>query len=219
MHLGAGRRYVTTRSGRYFAAPSHNAAIIYHELGHHLCRHTADFRGNADRDPSAQTNRRTAIEEGTCDYLAAVLLDTPDIYGWHRHDRPDGDPRRRHLDTPITMAAFRGGRDVDPHADGTVWATALWSARRAWEQCGLDGRGFDAALLRALQELGRERLSPDPTERTAMLRRRRHFAHTLEKLLEQAEDGAGTAAVARAFAARGIVVGQSNALLRDAARR
>lgn len=218
VHLGAGRRYVTTRTGRYFAAPSHNAAIIYHELGHHVCRHTADFRGNGQRDPSQQTNRRTAIEEGTCDYLAAVLLGTPDIYGWHRHDRPDADPRRRRLDTPITMAAFRGGRDVDPHVDGTVWATALWSARRSWEHCGLEGRAFDAALLRALQQLGRERLSPDPTERTAMLRRRRYFSRTVEGLLEQVEDEAGTAAVARAFVSHGIVVGQSNALLRDAAR-
>lgn len=219
VHLGAGRRYVATRNGRYFAAPSHNAAIIYHELGHHLCRHTADFRGNAHRDPCLQTNRRTAIEEGTCDYLAAVLLGTPDIYGWHRADRLEGDPRRRRLDTPVTMAAFRGGHDVDPHADGTVWATALWSARQAWEQCGHEGSAFDAALFRALSHLGEDALSSDPQERVGELRRRRYFSRTLEALLAQIQDTAGARAVEDAFAARGVVPGQSNAALRDAARR
>lgn len=223
VHLGAGRRYVPTRAGRYFAAPSHNAAIVYHELGHHVCRHTADFRGNRHRDPAAQTNLRTGIEEGTCDYLAAVLLGTPDIYGWHRGDRSDADPRRRRLDTAVTMSAFRGGRDVDPHSDGTVWATALWSARLAWQACGLEGAAFDAALLRALDHLGQEVLSADPAERMPMLRRRRYFSTALTALLvqAQAQSGAhaGVSAVETAFAVRGVVVGQSNAALREAARR
>ncbi|GAA2502328.1 hypothetical protein [Terrabacter carboxydivorans] len=223
VHLGAGRRYLPIGAGRYFAAPSHNAAIIYHELGHHVCRHTADFRGNRHRDPAAQTNLRTGIEEGTCDYLAAVLLGTPDIYGWHRGDRSDADPRRRRLDTVTTMAAFRGGRDVDPHLDGTVWATALWSARLAWQACRLEGAAFDAALLRALDHLGQEVLSADPAEWTPMLRRRRYFSTALAALLDeaQAQPGAhaGVSAVETAFAERGVVVGQSNAALREAARR
>ncbi|WP_374969704.1 hypothetical protein [Terrabacter sp. BE26] len=223
VHLGTGRRYVGTRDGRYFAAPSHNAAIIYHELGHHVCRHTADFRGNRHRNQAAQTNLRTGIEEGTCDYLAAVLLGTPDIYGWHRGDRSVAAPRRRRLDTPLTMAGFRGGRDVDPHSDGTVWATALWSARFAWQEQGLAEHAFDSALLRALMHLGEESLSQDAAEREHMLRRRRYFSAVLAALLEQAQrhpgDPSGVSAVEAAFAARGIVVGHSNAALRDAARR
>lgn len=227
VHLGAGRRYVHTSAGRYFAAPSHNAAIVYHELGHHVCRHTADFRGNRHRDEAAQTNLRTGIEEGTCDYLAAVLLGTPDIYGWHRGDRFDADPRRRRIDTAVTMAAFRGGRDVDPHSDGTVWATALWSARRACQECGVAAEVFDTVLLRALLHLGQEQLSVDAAERVQSLRRRRYFSVALSEVLEQAqawsvspsEDGRWVCAVEAAFAAHGILVGRSNAALRDSARR
>lgn len=219
VHLGSGCRYVTTSGGRYFAGPSHNAAIIYHELGHHLCRHTADFRGNRHRGLEAQTNLRTAVEEGTCDYLAATLLGHPDIYGWHRGDRADHDPRRRRLDTPVTMAAFRGGRDIDPHTDGTVWATALWSGRQAWQQVGLESESFDAALIRGLACLGSEDLGDDPAERAEGLRRRRYFSVALASLLEQAGDDHGATAVERAFAARGISVGRSNAELREAARR
>ena len=45
IHLGSGAGFVNTPQsgrggggGRYFHAPAHNTAIIYHEVGHHVCR-------------------------------------------------------------------------------------------------------------------------------------------------------------------------------------
>ena len=134
VHLGSGRTYVEHDGAPYLHAPGHNPAIVSHEVAHHVCRHVADFRLNRLRPPEQQTNRRTPVEEGTCDYLAAVMLGHPDIYGWHRRQIPVTDPRRRCLSAPWTMADFRGGHDTDPHADGAIWACALWAARsqRRW---------------------------------------------------------------------------------------
>jgi hypothetical protein len=60
IHLGPGWRLVTdgalpTLAGRaYRANASHNVGIQYHEYAHHLCRHTADFCANAQRDRGAR---------------------------------------------------------------------------------------------------------------------------------------------------------------------
>jgi hypothetical protein len=77
-----------------------------------------------------QTNKKTALDEGTADVLTAVLLDTPDIYGRHRGTVTPGEQRRHRLDPRWSMAHFQGERGPDPHADGTVWASACWSARQ-----------------------------------------------------------------------------------------
>ena len=131
IHLGTGRAYRPYDGRSYFDAPAHNPAIVLHELGHHICRHTADFRLNGRRPPSQQANRKIPLDEGTSDYIAAVLWDCPDIFGWHRAGVAPHHPGRRRLDVHRTMADFRGGSDQDPHADGTPWSSALWSGRRS----------------------------------------------------------------------------------------
>ncbi|PYJ01070.1 MAG: hypothetical protein DME25_19000, partial [Verrucomicrobia bacterium] len=86
IHLGAGWQLWTNgalfaRKGEpYRANASHNAGIIYHEYGHHITRHTADFRGNALRPLDNQDNRKSPIDEGTSDYWAATMLETPHIW-------------------------------------------------------------------------------------------------------------------------------------------
>lgn len=216
IHLGRGRTYVSTRDGRYFHAPTHNPAIVYHELGHHLCRHTADFRLNRLRKPQSQTNRKTAVDEGTSDYLTAVLLGTPDIYGWHRAELAEDDQRRRQLHPRWTMAAFRGGHTADPHADGTVFASALWSARMAVAAADDDPQVFDRLLVVALDEIGSDPAALCEED----LRSRRQFARMLELLLTAPVAGADPirVAVQDAFARHGIRVGRSNAQLRDDCR-
>jgi hypothetical protein len=85
IHLGPGRQLLTdgalvrVAGDRYRANASHNAGIIYHEYGHHVTRHTADFRGNAVKSPQSQDNRKTSLDEGTCDYWTAAMLETPHI--------------------------------------------------------------------------------------------------------------------------------------------
>jgi hypothetical protein len=64
VHLGRGTRYVASPVGRYFNAASHNAAIIAHEVGHHLCRHTADFRLNSQRPPNRPGQRQDPARRG-----------------------------------------------------------------------------------------------------------------------------------------------------------
>lgn len=214
VHLSGGAGFVATSdTDRYFRAPAHNPAIVYHEVGHHVCRHTADFRLNRLRPPGQQTNRKTALDEGTADVITAILLDTADIYGWHRHRIPEHDQRRRTLDPRWTMAHFQGGPHADPHADGTVWASACWSARRRVTDTGADPTRFDALLLLGLELIGCD----DPARLTRdALRERRHFSRLVVAMAEA--DPALAPYVLAGMAEHGIHLGVSNNDLSRAAR-
>ncbi|MCQ4079570.1 hypothetical protein NGB36_02870 [Streptomyces sp. RB6PN25] len=213
VHLGGGAGFITMPGAdRYFNVPAHNCAIICHEVGHHICRHTADFRLNRLRPATSQSNGKTAIDEGTADAITAILLGTPDIYAWHRGFIAEWDQRRRKLHPRWTMAQFRGGHDQDPHADGTVWASACWSARERVAAAGVDAARFDAALLRGL-----ESADDDAAALTEdALRKRRHFSRLLTAITRA--DPALAPLVLAAMAEHGIRPGASNATLRDAAR-
>jgi poly-gamma-glutamate capsule biosynthesis protein CapA/YwtB (metallophosphatase superfamily) len=134
IHLGPGRQLLTDGAlvravgDRYRANASHNAGIIYHEYGHHITRHTADFRANSLKAPRHQNNRKTALDEGTCDYWTAAMLATPHIWAWHRrHDEYEVHPRS--LVSRQTMDDFDSGPKADPHSNGTIWAAGLWDLR------------------------------------------------------------------------------------------
>jgi hypothetical protein len=156
IHLGPGRNLlqygalVEAAGGPYRANASHNAGILYHEYGHHLTRHTADFRANALRPPTRQNNRKVAIDEGTCDYWAATMLGTPHIWAWHlRHDDEVIHPRS--LSSSKTMADYDTGPRADAHANGTIWAAALWDLRTQLSQIETDGvRRTDLIVVQAL---------------------------------------------------------------------
>ncbi|GAA1172947.1 hypothetical protein [Pseudonocardia alaniniphila] len=214
VHLGGGAGFVA-RSGteQYFRAPAHNPAIICHEVGHHVCRHTADFRLNRLRPPGQQTNKKTALDEGTADVITAIMLGTPDIYGWHRHAIPHTERRRRKLDPRWTMAHFQGGPDSDPHDDGMVWASACWSARQRVTDISADPTRFDTLLLRGLELAGRD--NPAGLNRDA-LRERRHFSRLMAAMARA--DPALAPHVLAAMADHGIHLGVSNNDLCRAAR-
>lgn len=161
IHLGPGWRLldhgalVEAAGRRYRANASHNAGIIFHEYGHHIARHTADFRANALRPPNQQSNRKTAMEEGTCDYWAAAMLGTPHIWVLHRrHD--EHEIHARSLTSSKTMATYDYGPKADVHTNGTIWGAALWDLRT---QLGAtDGEGLrqtDLLVLKALLLLGK----------------------------------------------------------------
>jgi fungalysin metallopeptidase (M36) len=160
IHLGPGRNLlqygalVEAVCGPYRANASHNAGILYHEYGHHLTRHTADFRANALRPSTRQDNRKVAIDEGTCDYFAATVLDTPHIWAWHlRHDDEVIHPRS--LNSSKTMADYDTSATADAHANGTIWAAALWDLRIQLSRTEEDGvRRADLMVVQALLLLG-----------------------------------------------------------------
>jgi hypothetical protein len=226
IHFGPGGRFVAYGARPSFHAPAHTAAISYHELGHHLCRHTADFRLNRRHPPRAQSNRKVPLDEGTSDYLAAVLLGTPDIFGWHRAGYPRTSQQRRCLDGPWTMSSFWGqgfahtpwGGGADPHIDGTVWSAALWATRMALVAHGVPGELFDRLVMQALVRLGPvERNMP----RLEALRNRGRFSRFLQALVD-ADQACGMgcgALILRTMAQRGIELGYSNEELRDRARQ
>lgn len=217
IHLGPGSAFAEAAGRRYFAATAHVAAIVLHELGHHVTRHTADFRLNGRRPPLGQTNHKTPLDEGTADYIAAILLETADIYGWHRGRTPPTAQARRRLDGPWTMAAFRGSHRTDPHLDGTVWAAALWSAREAVQASGAEAAEFDRLVAEGLVRIG----TADPKMPLEEARRRRRsFGRALEAILaaDAAHGGRFGELIAAAFARRGIETGFSNAELRDRCR-
>jgi hypothetical protein len=215
IHLGRGTRYCGSGDDRYFNAAAHNASIIYHEVGHHLCRHTADFRVNALRPALAQDNGKTPIDEGTCDFFAATLLGQPDIFGWHRSDQPRHAPTRRAVDGELTMASFRGGHEQDPHIDGTIWSAALWAARVAALHSGATADSFDVAVGRALVALGPADVLDADTRKT-----RRYVGRAAAAVIAaSAPLGTNvTDAVTAAFERRWILPGRSNAELRNLAR-
>ena len=211
IHLGPGwmllkhGALVEAAGGPYRANASHNAGIIYHEYGHHIARHTADLTANAQRRPTRQRNRKSALEEGTCDYWVATLLETPHIWAWHRrHD--DQFPHRRCLVTAKTMRDHDPQPGADPHANGTIWAAALWDIRS--RLCADEGtRATDLLVLQALLLLGRLRhLARDatPADQQSV---QSTFAAALSALLradEVVNGGRHHATIRDTFAARGI---------------
>src|SRR3981081_3055424 len=160
IHLGPGRQLLTDGAlGRmagdhYRANASHNAGIIYHEYGHHITRHTADFRGNALKSPQSQNNRKAALDEGICDYWTATMLETPHIWAWHRrHD--EREVHVRSLISRKTMDDFDAGPKANPHTNGTIWAAGLWDLRTELKRSEDDGaRKCDLLVLKTLLLIG-----------------------------------------------------------------
>lgn len=161
IHLGPGWQLlehgalVDAAGGRYRANASHNAGIIYHEYGHHITRHTADFRANALRPADQQSNRKTVMDEGTCDYWAATMLGTPHVWILHRrHD--DEEIHFRSLASSKTMANYDHAPQADVHLNGTIWGAALWDFRTRLHATELDGvRQSDLLVLKALLLVGK----------------------------------------------------------------
>ena len=190
IHLGPGRQLlhhgalVEAAGGRYRANASHNAGILYHEYSHHITRHTADFRVNARRKPHRQNNRKTAMDEGTCDYWAATMLGTPHIWAWHhRHD--EVQTHRRSLTSAKTMTDFDSSPGADPHANGTIWAAALWDLRARLVHRHAEGvRRTDLMVLKALLLMGTIDGEEQPPTVKTTSRARESFAVGLAALLE-----------------------------------
>ena len=165
IHLGPGRaRRPYGGDPSYLIGAAHNPATMYHEFGHHLCRHTADFRLNAERRATGQRNGKLGVEEGIADYLAASLLGTGRPYGWYRPERGrHRDPAAMRSDEATDALA------TDPHEAGRPWAAALWRTRERLLAEGLlpDAAAHDRALIDALLEIGRVAArSGDPRPRS-----------------------------------------------------
>lgn len=160
IHLGPGWRL--TNDGalpaayghKYRSNASHNSGIIYHEYGHHINRHTADFTVNRLYAPHRQDNRKTASDEGLSDYWAATMMNSPHIWALHRrHIEPDIHPRS--LVSKKTMADFDTSPEADPHTNGTILAATLWDIRQVFCQDNPIGyQDFDKILLKALILIG-----------------------------------------------------------------
>jgi hypothetical protein len=206
IHLGPGQK-LTGRGalaelvgGPYRANASHNPGIIYHEYGHHICRHTADFSGNRLRPRERQRNRKSALDEGTADYWTASLLGTPHIWFFH-HASGATPPHRRSLLSTRTMAHYARGRASDAHANGTIWAAALWDVRAgiARRTARPDpGKAADRLVLQALLLLGQ---TPEPPRLRRSFRRAAAALMAADALLY---NGALRDVIAGALAARGI---------------
>lgn len=193
IHLGTGRNLVQygalveAAGGPYRANASHNAGILYHEYGHHITRHTVDFRANNLRRPDRQNNRKVALDEGTCDYWAATMLGTPHIWAWHlRHDDRVTHPRS--LCSPKTMADFDLGPTADAHSNGTIWGAALWDLRTRLGKIEMEGvRRTDLLILKALLLLGRMPKDEGDTTIQSIRRIRKSYAEGLSALLQADE--------------------------------
>ncbi len=211
IHFGPGWRWAKkgalsqAAGAPYLHNASHNAGIIYHEYGHHIHRHTADFRANSLRKPDLQSNRKIPTDEGTCDYWAATMLGTPHIWAWHHHHDTQ-IVHRRSLVSRKSMADYDAGPDADPHVNGTIWAAALWDLRERMAAARPGGaRLTDLLVLQALLIIGR-REGAEQTARSTS-RAREGFSVALAALLEadeQLSNGRYRQEMAETFALRGI---------------
>jgi hypothetical protein len=214
IHLGPGRSrlrdygaLVQAAGGTYRSISSHNAGIIYHEYGHHITRHTADFCANTLRRANRQNNRKYAIDEGTSDYFAATMLDSPHIWAWHcRHDDILKHPRS--LTSAKTMKDFDHSPAADPHSNGTIWGAALWDLRSRLSLLVADGaRLTDCLLLKALLLIGQLPQGWRQMEIRAVRQVRKSYATGLAALLhaDRVFTGATYAGeILRCFSDRGI---------------
>jgi len=217
IHLGPGRQLLhygalVERTGglyraRYRANASHNAGIIYHEYGHHITRHTADFQGNAFRPPDRQKNRKPPIDEGTCDYWAAAMLETPHIWAWHRrHDAEEIHPRS--LSSAKTMADYDFHPKADEHLNGTVWGAALWDLRTQLANAEPNGsRSADLLVLQALLLIGKLTSLHNGEGLKQLRRARANYSVGLSTLLQADEllnDRGYRSTILACFARRGI---------------
>ncbi len=208
VHLGGGRFFLkwglppapdATRTRQldgktYLHQTSHNPAIIYHEYAHHIVRHTADFRCNAERLPHKQSNAKCWLDEGTCDYFTASMLGHSGIYQWHRAGLPQTHQLFRNLEPGRTMAEFDFSPHPDPHFNGTIWATLLWQTRG--ELIGrenITGRDFDRIVLQCMTLIGATG-KPNPAHsrdvRRENMRERASFENAL-RCLRQAVRSSG----------------------------
>ena len=212
IHLGPGWQLlehgalVEAAGGRYRANASHNAGIIYHEYGHHITRHTADFRANNLCPSDQQNNRKTAMDEGTCDYWAATMLGTPHIWILHRrHDHHEVHVRS--LTSGKSMEDYDTGPRADVHANGTIWGAALWHLRTQMSATEPDGiRKTDLLVLKALL-MGK--LTPRWQEAsvTSVRLARKNFDAGLTSLLladEQLNQSQNQKTILEIFGKRGI---------------
>jgi hypothetical protein len=213
VHLGSGNDYIKDANGDrvvvnsypYNENPSHNAAIIIHEVGHHIVSHTADFRENQNRKPKENSNRKIHMDEGICDYWTAVMLNSPDIYEWHRADEKLTDKSNRNLDGSRTTANFV--QDGDPHENGNIWSSALWDLRQAM---GSD-RKADLLVMKTMVLFG-EIEADNPKAKRKILRNEKigqkdEFRDGLAMLLKADEllyKGANRTLILDTFAKRGI---------------
>ncbi len=194
---------------RYRANASHNPGIIYHEYGHHIARHTADFRANALRRPDRQNNRKPAIDEAICDYWTATMLGTPHIWACHRrHDEQEIHPRS--LSSTKTMLDYDHNPGADPHTNGTIWAAALWDLRTmvlAADPCGV--RKTDLLVLKSLLLIGQVTGDEQDVSIASIRRARASYSTNLKALLRADEllfGGMHQAIIREVFFRRGIKI-------------
>jgi hypothetical protein len=213
IHLGPGWQLlehgalVEAAGGRYRANASHNAGIIYHEYGHHVTRHTADFRANNLVSSDQQNNRKTAIDEGTCDYWAATMLGTPHIWILHRrHD--DHEVHGRSLTSGKIMEDYDIGPRADVHANGTIWGAALWDLRTQMAAREPEGiRKTDLLVLKALVLMGKLVPRWQETSVASVRLARKNFDVGLTSLLladEQLNQSQNQKTILEIFGKRGI---------------
>jgi len=160
IHLGPG--WQLTDAGllpesagfKYRCNASHNAGIIYHEYGHHITRHTADFMANRLLAPHRQINRKSDTDEGVSDYWAATMLNSPHIWAWHRNHTKN-DFHHRSLASLKTMADFNKEENADPHLNGTILGATLWDIRKELLKHDAEGvKKMDTLVLKALLLIG-----------------------------------------------------------------
>ncbi len=190
IHLGPG--WKLTDAGllpesagfRYRCNASHNAGIIYHEYGHHINRHTADFMANRLLAPHRQINRKSDADEGISDYWAATMLNSPHIWAWHRKHTKN-DFHHRSLASLKTMADFNKEENADPHLNGTILGATLWDIRK--ELSKHDAKGIektDLLVLKSLLLIGQLQDSDYRPSRLGTCKCRSGFSIVLKAMLE-----------------------------------
>lgn len=224
IHLGPGWKLayhgaLAERVGEaYRCNASHNAGTIYHEYGHHVARHTADFRANGLRDQQNQCNYKTDVDEAICDYLAATMMNSPHIWALH-HQHNSNKTHRRSLVSQKTNDDYvrsKEGMLSDAHDNGTILAATLWDLRtRLITEASSDPQSIEQAIrhmdlmvMHSLILIGRIKDHPTSPTIEGTCRLRKGFGTVRQVILQSSRQlfsGRYETAIRQCFRQRKIV--------------
>lgn len=126
---------------------AYDGDVVIHEYGHAIMGYlTPGMTGGYDQLGVNLVPR--AINEGYADYLAMVIADSPDLFGYALGSVPNEGPFTAARNMEVHK---RSCRDMtgESHEDSLILTSGLWAARESIVSAGLDPSEFDHAVLRA----------------------------------------------------------------------
>ncbi len=121
-----------------------SAQVIFHEYGHGVTKRLISGPQIADCLNGVQSD---GMSEGWSDYFAISHTNDPVLGAYFLGNLEHGIRRQSYEGYSNTYENIANGAFLDPHADGEIWAAALWDLRRKLGQQTTDQLVMDGVRL------------------------------------------------------------------------